>query len=90
MKLPILHQSPYQDNPTSDREPTPQVVPVLALGFSGRHPAGRRYHQHVLLLECPGPRGRRRHNGPHADQRRARNPDGVLGHGQPHAHRLPR
>ena len=31
-----------------------------------------------------------RHNGPHADQRRARDPNGVLGHGQPHAHRLPR
>ena len=29
------------------------------------------------------------HNGPDADQRRARNPDGVLGRGQPHAHRLP-
>ena len=28
----------------------------------------------------------RRHNGPDADQRRARNPDGVLGHGQPHTH----
>ena len=81
---------PDTGQPASEKSLHPKSVPVLALGFSGRHSAGRHYHQHVLLLECPSPRGRRRHNWPHAHQRRARDPDRVLGHGQPHAHRLPR
>ena len=37
----------------------------------------------------PGSDQPRRHNGPDADQRRARHPNGLLGRGQPHAHRLP-
>ena len=46
-----------------------EVVPVLALDFPSRHPAGRHCHQYVLLLKCPSPNGRRHHNRPHADQR---------------------
>ena len=56
----------------------------MATGSHGRHTAGRSNHLRTLHGNSPGPEQQRRHNGPDADQRRARNPDGVLGSGQPH------
>ena len=44
----------------------------------------------ALYVEVAQAQGvRRRHNGTDAHQRLARNPDGVMGHGQPHPNRLP-
>ena len=56
----------------------------MATGSHGRHTAGRSNHLRTLHGNSPGPEQQRRHNGPDAGQRRARNPDGVLGRGQPH------
>ena len=55
----------------------------MATGSHGRHTAGRSNHLRTLHGNSPGPEQQRRHNGPDAGQRRARNPDGVLGRGQP-------
>ena len=51
----------------------------MATGSHGHHTAGRNSHLRTLHGNSPGPEQQRRHNGPDADQRRARNPDGVPG-----------